>query len=526
MRDRIKWMLTVVLAAVILLLLVGFLRDANATARILTQAELADILSRKEQRDKGGMDGTLRILGENAPYDEASERFYVPQSLEKTEWELPLTWSRAGYRAYLCPDAYFDDKKAAIAEGHAFSLLIVDGSQYFYRQVVFTGMPMITLHKQDRVVTESGLYLLRAFDPSGGADGGYLVQRSYTTFRPRGASSLYWDKKSYRLYLQDGVGKPAALALLGLRLDDDWILNAMYTDPQKMRDKLCVDIWNALCASNSKDLPYTHAEFTEVTIEDAYSGLYCLMEPVGKKSTGLDAGTDYLFQIKSWINTVLMPGERCETADLAAIGEFEQIGTDGEQMQTRAKESVCDYVNMFMTGAEALREETVLSRLNLSSLIDFALFNEVTTNADSTEKNAFVLGDLQPDGSYEWTLIPWDCNESFGLTFTGTVEELTDQYMFSTIRRIELDRIETACPALVRSRLNARYAELRATTFSDEAIAARIRALTGHNVSSGALARDAARWPESSSDANVEPLIEFMRARLAYLDAVYAALPQ
>lgn len=49
---------------------------------------------------------------------------------------------------------------------------------------------------------------------------------------------------------EDGTFEKCNKNLLGLRDDDDWILNALYADNTQIRDQLCVDLWNEVGAKD------------------------------------------------------------------------------------------------------------------------------------------------------------------------------------------------------------------------------------------------------------------------------------
>ena len=59
----------------------------------------------------------------------------------------------------------------------------------------------------------------------------------------RGNTSRRFPKKSYRVKIVDEEGQKQDLSIAGLRSDDDWILNPLYTDTSKIREALAYDLW-------------------------------------------------------------------------------------------------------------------------------------------------------------------------------------------------------------------------------------------------------------------------------------------
>ena len=68
----------------------------------------------------------------------------------------------------------------------------------------------------------------------------YDSLNSIGTMRERGRTSLSFLKKSYKVELNNSY------SLLGMGKDDDWILDALYTDSSKVRNKLSYDLWNLI----------------------------------------------------------------------------------------------------------------------------------------------------------------------------------------------------------------------------------------------------------------------------------------
>lgn len=108
----------------------------------------------------------------------------------------------------------------------------------------------------------------------------------------RGVTSAGKPKKSFGIELWDENGEELDAHLLGYRNDGDWILDAMYSDHSRMRNRLIFDIWNAI-----DDLPYekdnqyqcngTQGEFVEVFTKGKYNGLYCFTDKVDRKKLNL-----------------------------------------------------------------------------------------------------------------------------------------------------------------------------------------------------------------------------------------------
>ena len=103
----------------------------------------------------------------------------------------------------------------------------------------------------------------------GGREGVHDVISEKCRFHIRGASSRFYDKKSYKLQLLNKKGDKKSKSLLGMRKDDDWVLNAMAFDPARTRygfiDLLDTELLlNSLQNSSTKQLYITKDIFKKV----------------------------------------------------------------------------------------------------------------------------------------------------------------------------------------------------------------------------------------------------------------------
>jgi len=97
---------------------------------------------------------------------------------------------------------------------------------------------------QDRTRTPTTLTMLV---PGTGGDGAFSVSdhNGGAELSARGNSSFYYEKKSYRLELQDEKGKDRKAPLLGMPADSDWVLYASVTDKTFTRNVLGHELWRS-----------------------------------------------------------------------------------------------------------------------------------------------------------------------------------------------------------------------------------------------------------------------------------------
>ena len=111
-----------------------------------------------------------------------------------------------------------------------------------------------------------------------------VLFRQFIGARIRGAYTAGLPKKPYAIKLWNSNREGKNVSVLGLMKDENLILDAMYNDKARMRNRLCYDIWNQI-----DSLPYevseghskvngTQGRYVEVFVDGAYNGVYCITD--------------------------------------------------------------------------------------------------------------------------------------------------------------------------------------------------------------------------------------------------------
>ena len=123
-------------------------------------------------------------------------------------------------------------------------------------------------------------------------ENGNLVDNTYDCMlRYRGGNSTKYTKRSYTVKLVDENGEDLDVNLLGIREENNWILDAMAVDRIRMRNRVCFDIWNQISytpyRTDFNNRNGTKGEFVEVFLNGKYHGIYCLSDKIDRKLLGL-----------------------------------------------------------------------------------------------------------------------------------------------------------------------------------------------------------------------------------------------
>ena len=90
----------------------------------------------------------------------------------------------------------------------------------------------------------------------------------------RGSSSQMFPKKQFAIETQDNNGNNNNVSILGLPLENDWILYAPYSDKSLIRNYLAYKLARDMGRYSSR------TRFCELVVNGDYKGLYILMEKI------------------------------------------------------------------------------------------------------------------------------------------------------------------------------------------------------------------------------------------------------
>ena len=435
----------------------------------------------------------LTYRGAPLALDQASQVWYLPSE----EWlaALDLEKRTPGTEGASVPGA-FDVYRASGA-----------GSET--ERVLLTGLPVL------RIDTESGALPGDAEEPASltycetAANGSVRVIRSSLQIRLRGNTSRRYPKNSYRLKLTDDTGDKRKLSLAGLREDDDWILNPMYSDTSKIREALSYSLWNEM-NSSGRAAAGSRGAFLEVILNGDYRGLYSLQERIDRKQVDADKGTGILYKVDTNHRPTAEELAACE--DPEACGGL-QLSFSGSRV-TKPWQPAAEYI-AFLEG------DTEDCRLSRENAVDFCLWSVLTQARDCHYKNQYIHCVLGADG-YTLYRIPWDLNHTLGDLWSGSSEEtnyLSYEATFPALDDVSARWLQEG-DAGFRDALRSRWTALRESVITEERLLDQAESL--FQALYPAIERDTARWPQSGmgegNAANIRDLRDFLQANLLRMD--------
>ena len=505
-------------------------------ADIISEKKLNKLLSGlSEIPQDQELPASLYIDDIKLPCDRGSRTFYLPVSLESSLWESGTLGTKdkdAG--AFFVYDFRKEDKLSLCAANEGIPFYIVSPSGFSLCSLHLTGLPVLSMD-QTGELTDEGLPLF-SFGLFEAGDGRVSVTEGLTTGTLRGNTSLTYEKKSLRLKLKqkkDGMIQKKNESLLGLRSDDDWILNSLYADNTRLRDKLCMDLWNETGALSN---PFgvvmgVSGEYTEVVIDNGYAGLYLLTYPVDRKllkmdrvSKKLESGLEpveriYKKKYSSPLDPDAFKGPLPDPAMPFYRGGYVLKGdtilqNEGEwDMLFKLSELMAAPDDVFSEGITGLCDET--------NVLENWLFYQAVGGYDNENKNHYFVTRDQ-GGSLKGYFIPWDMNISFGCVYTENVfyskesmEPVEDEVLFEPGSRMA--RLNAGGSRAV---LKSTWEKWRRGVFSDDRIMKRIDEMQDTLIRSGAMDREMERWPAGNASKDTAFMKDFTKKRLAWLDSL------
>ena len=487
----------------------------------VTEAEAEELAGEREPfpQEAGAQ---LEINGVRAAYVGAEERYYIPKNLKEDYWKGTLGASASGLPVSVVwiRDGAFRNMEEAVSGGHEFRCLIYSDTEYAYVSVLFTGMLVMSI---DGEMGQPGTRVA-VFDPVLSMNGGYQTEETLAYYNIRGNASKRFEKLGYRLeFFYDDGSEGRDLSLLGMRSDNDWQLKAMYSDRSKLRDKLSIELWNEIASlTETQADDGCRMEYLELIINGEYAGLYGLVEPTDYKSLGLDKGSDLIYKVAAdeWPDDAMF--DESEAAQSFSCG-----GVNIRQAGKTYYDGIWEPFRTFWnSGYEMASQEdlgTLYGCIDRRNFIEYHLYYNAIAGMDNRFKNIIYSTVMGGDGSFVIRRIPWDQNYSWGDDFeTGEDKSLKNiRYNPELARRWlneEVFRNMMEYDAELSSDMLEVWKSWRASFLKEEIWIAYAREQMDYLISSGAFARDSARWPDSGNVEGTEEIEAFINTRFSWLD--------
>lgn len=512
----------------------------------------------------------LTFNGKKLIYDQQSNSylFSLPESLRGgKDWEGTIAFtandSSSDYVLLLNNTTPDSEGKVTIPQiscsaPYALSLQ-KGGAEVATSEVNFTFLPIVSVNV---IGANSGYYVQGTIHVSN-ADRDTEDDVLPAKFKYRGATASNYAKKAYAIKILDENGESRDKKFLGMRDDNNWILDAMAIDKANMRNRVSTDLWNDFStkpyhyANEPKALSGTRGRFVELVLNGQYHGLYCFTEKMDRKQLKLKkltAATDStaevyhgsLYKSYTWTYEVFM-GHQSDSRVFP--GTIPSTYNNNNQQETWAGYEIKypDYetesidwgplwngINFVAKTPVGTTFDTGFATyFDLPVVLDYYLFLELMLATDNHGKNMFYFNyDKQATQNAEKLGIAvWDLDGTWGRRWdsssnlTGASQDFTTFLWANEHGTLTYFHKLAASPTFKwKEKLAARYAELRPTFFNPDTLSQRFTTYANLFQESKADSREENAWPSYhwlTIQDDVNYIKQWIQTRVAYLDNYY-----
>ncbi len=383
-------------------------------------------------------------------------------------------------------DYAYDACADAIRDGYAYQIMAYTDEAYSYSDVVFTGLPILSLHTAEEITTEDTPAALNlAF-----GNGERLEANARAHLRGN-ASLVRLDKHSYKVEFtrtEDGK-KKIPQNVPGLGQTDEIILLAMGFDPNMVRDRLS---WSMIERIWPKDEAFAPVgrEYVEVFVNDAYQGAYLMMVPFDRRAEIEKAGAGSA-QRDSLYRSVI-----------AAVDKGRPIDEGYELFIAPDAENPFAGLQAYLRLDDGEMDDETFCReaaahIDVPSLMRYTLLVQGMALCDNIFNNMYVWAHETAAGVV-YRFIPWDMD----LSWEKEPGAYWDCWMIDALpcRVIELD------VSGARAELAAQWRQMSEAGFTIDTVREELALYQHELTDSGAFLRDAERWGKEQDEMDVSQI--------------------
>lgn len=396
--------------------------------------------------------------------------------------------------------------------GKKYTLTNVTSSYTFYR----TEIPIVTIDTDNVEVPD---------DPKVGGRLRLLTTdeepfESLIGIERRGGLSQSFPKKSYSVELwEDELGDDDRKeSLLGMRDDDDWILDGLWNEPLRIRDFTSHDIWLQMARYNFQEeepeaVLGIKREYCEVFLNGEYRGIYYLGEKIDRKQLQLKKYSDgtrgELFKGDAWGDGVTFAGveDYSNTSDVWSGYEAKYPDEEGELDWS----NLHSFVNFTVNSEKEVFDSEISNWADIQNMADYFIFLNLMFAIDNVGKNVYTA---RYDAGSPYVFIAWDMDGTFGNSYTGERHAETNAILTNGFYRRLLEN-----PIFV-AELKDRWATLKTGLLSQNNLSAMFTENFNYLKNNGVYERERLdeTFPFNYSDTEIDFINNWIGTRLNYLE--------
>ena len=412
------------------------------------------------------------------------------------------------------------------------------GNKEINTKITFTFLPLLVLQGSfgyDYAQGSMSLYSSDATEPTIS-----LIKAKW-----RGGSTNTADKhkRNYKIKSINFKGKSQDISLLGMREDNNWILDAGQIDLFRLRNRIATEIWNDFAtkpyyaSKEPKVKSGVTGKVVEVILNNEYRGIYSLTEAMDRKELKLKKYDDknqefhgQLWKVSSWDKATFWDIDKDYDNTQETWHAFETKYPDIEDVNPTDYSPLYEAIDFVVNSNDEAFKKEAGDYFDIPVLIDYQLFLETLKPVDNNGKNMY-WGIYDVAKSKKLTLAIWDLDASVGQDWHCSTPLHPDYVLPNTDLGVKdvfnlYHRLSSLNVDNYNEKVASRYQELRKTYFSEENLISRYQGYYDMLVKSGAASREECKWSKDSDiggyPLNFKSEIEYIKNwiinRLNYLD--------
>ncbi|MEI3052115.1 MAG: CotH kinase family protein [Prevotella sp.] len=483
------------------------------------------------------------INGRSVIYDKVSDTYMVsiPENAFGTDYEASIAldatagWSNLSIEGTDIADNYIFKQ----VEGNKiYKIHAQEGDKEINTQLTFTFLPLLVMEGTfgyDYAQGNISLLSPDAAEPT----------NSFAKVKWRGGSTNTADKhkRNYKIKTLNEKGKKQEISLLGMREDNNWILDAGQIDLFRLRNRIATEIWNDFAtkpyyaSKEPKAKSGVTGKVVEVILNNEYRGIYSLTEVMDRKELKLKKYDDknqefhgQLWKVSSWDKATFWDIDKDYDNTQETWHAFETKYPDIDDVNPTDYSPLYEAIDFVANSNDEAFKKEVGDYFDIPVLIDYQLFQETLKPVDNNGKNMY-WGIYDVAKSKKLTLAIWDLDASVGQYWQCSTPLHPNYVLPNTDLGVKdgfnlYHRLSSLNVDNYNEKVASRYQELRKTYFSEENLISRYQGYYDMLVKSGAASREECKWSKDSDiggyPLNFKSEIEYIKNwiinRLNYLD--------
>lgn len=327
-------------------------------------------------------------------------------------------------------------------------------------------------------------------------------------------------------------------SLLGMRNDDDWVLDAAFRDNLLFRNRLNHNLYNQITNSNNA----INSRMVEVYLNGSFHGVFTLSEKIDHKKLDMKKNDiyksfkasfvkyfenlsmkneiEFFYKINRAISRIphkiftssykekeVLYKASLFGANLSSLKGFFQKYPHSKYGVSSS--NLSDFIKLIKTGSDS----EIWNHLDRQSTIDYLCFLMLNTGQDNMKANYYLL---YKDSKFKF--IPWDLDNTFR-SINIRNKQIQSKYDVWSFESNELfRRLMDGTDKDFINDLTLRWDTLRKNEFSLLSLKQLFQSEFDNLAESNAIYRDHELWKKDNPNAEFQEVLKWLELRLAFVD--------